>query len=101
MQTRYSISAELTDGHVEAGSNALDELAPFETPLEDYETLPDALLDYVALYAYMLACGWRGAVVRDSMQPFSTVYAKPEPNKHAKVARELVGRHIKRTGVRV
>jgi hypothetical protein len=35
-------------------SEALDDLAPFETPLEEYDVLPDALLDYVSLYAHEL-----------------------------------------------
>ncbi len=100
MQARYSITTPLTEGHVEAGSAALDELAPFKDDV-DFGNLPDALLDWIALHAYMLADKWPGPVVRDSMTPFSTVYAAPEPNRHARTARELVGPYLKRSGVRV
>ncbi len=101
METRYGITATLTEGHVLAGESALEDLAPFVTPLEDYDALPDALLDYIALYSFMLADERSGPVVRKAMSPFSTNYARPEPNPHARTARELVGRYLKRTGVRV
>lgn len=101
MQTRYSITATLTEGHVLAGESALLDLAPFETPLDEYVTLPAALLDYIALYSFMLADQWPGPVVQDAMSPFSTTYARPEPNPHARTARELVARYLKRTATRV
>ena len=99
LQTRYNLDADLYDGHVEAGSKALDELAPFKDHV-DFDNLPDALLDYVALYAFMLAEGKPGPIVRDAMSPFNTTYAGAEPNKYARIARELAAPYLKRTGVR-
>jgi hypothetical protein len=98
--SRYNITAELNEGHVLAAELALGALAPFTDDV-DLAAPPEALLDWTALYAYQLADEWPGPIVRDAMSPFSTVYARPEPNPHAKVARELVGRYLKRTGVRV
>lgn len=98
--SRYDVEAELQSADVLAAELALGGLAPFTADV-DLANPPEALLDWTALYAYQLSDGWPGPVVQDSMAPFSTHYARPEPNKHAKRCRELVAPYLKRTGVRV
>ena len=97
---RYDVEATLQSGDVLAAELALGGLAPFTADV-DLANPPDALLDWVALYALQLSDGWPGPIVGDSMSPFSTHYARPEPNKHAKRSRELVASYLKRTGARV
>lgn len=99
MSSRYGVTATLSEGDVLAAELALGSLAPFKEDV-DLAAPPEALLDWTALYAYQLADGWPGPVVEDAMSPFRTVYAKPEPNRHAKRCRELVAPYLKRTGSR-
>lgn len=50
LSSRYGLTAELSDGHVEAAERALDALAPFTEDV-DPDNPPEALKDYVAFKA--------------------------------------------------
>lgn len=99
MQTRYNLEASLTEGDVEAGENALQELAPFETPLEEYDTLPNALLDYVALYAYILATDELPGIQSESVGGTSSNYATPRQSQAAHRMDRLIAPYLQRRGI--
>lgn len=99
LQTRYNITAELTEGDVEAGESALEELAPFETPLDQYDTLPNALLDYVALYAYILATDELPGIQSENVGGTSSTYATPRQSQAAHRMDRLVAPYLQRRGI--
>ncbi len=101
LQTRYSITADLTIGDLMIASDTLDELAPFSPPLEDYETLPDALLDWVALKAHTLTQGDKEGLISRGIAGISASYAWPQLSRDARRLETLIAPYLKRTGARV
>ncbi len=101
LETRFNITAELEDGDLMAASDTLGELAPFSPPLEDYATLPDALLDWVALKAHTLAQGGREGLTGHGVAGISASYAWPQLSRDARRMEALIAPYLKRTGTRV
>lgn len=102
LQTRYSLvssEAPLTIGDVLAASQALDELGPFEDSV-DFDNLPDALLDYVALYAHMLATDELPAISSETVSGARADYASGAPRKSRNARRmdRLIAPYIRRRG---
>ena len=74
-------------------------MGPFVTPLEEYETLPGPLLDFVALMAYGEATGDRQAeIVSEKQLDASVTYAAPSVPLYKRRATALLEPYLKHTG---
>lgn len=89
LSEKYSITATVLIGDLIAASEELREHAPFVEGV-DLEAPPSELLDWVALRSHVLTEDEPGAVVEDSMSPFTRKYARPEATQNQKRLERLI-----------
>lgn len=105
--TVFDIDAFLTIGDVFAASLDLDDLAPFkgdktnpdqltEFPRDGDTVVPDAILDWVVLRAYMLARDEPEGVTRQSIGRLSSEHS-PSYSREARMLPALIAPYLERT----
>lgn len=94
---RYNIDKAPMIGDLVSASEELREHAPFVADV-DLDNPPDALLDWVALRALVLSEDEPGAVVEDSMNPFTRKYAAPEHTQNGKRLERLLRSYLAHKG---
>lgn len=97
LRDRYGIESKPYIGDLIAASDMLEDQAPFKDS-KILEDPPDALLDWVSLYAHAIKEDEPGAVMSDSMAPFSRTFARPEMTQSGKRLARLIAPYIRRTG---
>jgi hypothetical protein len=101
LKDRYGVEDTPRIGDLMIASDALDGMAPFEDVDLDAGPIPDALLDYVALKAHVLARDRQEGQTSSSLGPMSHSFAWPQLSPDARRLDALLRPYLKRTGSRV